>query len=82
MKTLYRQLEKLWGEYLLGPEWSPFVVLSDWLKSPCAYCHFWRGVMLGGGVVAFFDGHILLGILLVLLPFFLAAAEERYGDDQ
>lgn len=79
MKALYLWLEKLWAQYLLGPDWSPFVVLSDWLKSECSYCHFWRGMFLGTGFGLFVAGHFWLGFIIVAVPFVLAELEESYS---
>lgn len=82
MKAFYRRLEAFWAQYLLGPDWSPFVVLSDLLKSPCSYCHFWRGVMVGGGIALVLSGHFWIGAILVALPIFLAEGEEMYGGKE
>ena len=82
MKKLYRRLEAFWTQYLLGPDWSPFVVASDLLKSPCSYCHFWRGVMLGGGLALALTGHFWAGAVLLALPVALAEAEETYSEDK
>lgn len=79
MKQLYQKLEGFWTKYLLGPDWSPFVAIAGWLASDCPYCLFWRGALVGAGILAMVLGHFLLGMVLVAIAAGLALAESRYG---
>lgn len=78
MKRAYKRLEAFWTQYLLGPDWSPFVLLSDALKSPCGYCHFWRGVLVGLGLGLVLVGYPF-GLLVIAVAGLLALAESIYG---
>ena len=79
MKRLYVALKEFWTKTLLGPDWSPFVAIPGWLDSPCAYCLFWRGAMVGAAILAGLTGHVILSLALAGLAAGLALAESRYG---
>lgn len=79
MKALYQRLKVFWTQVLLGPDWSPFVAIPGWLNSPCSYCLFWRGAMVGAAIFGLFTGHFLLALVLAATAAGLALAESRYG---
>lgn len=82
MKALYQKVDKFWHDKVIGPDWSPFVVLWLMLGSECPICSMWRGVFLGMGFYALLSGKFLLGIALISLVGVLAWAERTFGEQK